>query len=368
MAELSVSPDPGRPLARRRTSSIVTRLVAAFLLVGFVPIGILAALSLQEHSAEPVAEHREGAEESPASHAEAEMVMGVPIYVLELGVAAVSLVLGVAAALYIGRTIVRPVRLLESSMARVESGDLETSVAVTGDDEIGRLGRAFNRMIEGLRREAMVRDLFGQYVDAKVARLAIDQRGQLDAQVIECTVVFVDIRGFTSLAEEISPVSLVDTLNRYFERMLVAVEGEGGIVNKFGGDSLLAIFGSPLNPSPDHAARAVRAALSMRRAMVEFNREQAASGRPELRIGIAAATGTVVAGNVGGRRRLEYTVLGDPVNVAARLQELTAELDADLLVTRETVRLSGDAGSFRSVGDIAIRGRASPVHAFAVED
>jgi adenylate cyclase len=116
------------------------------------------------------------------------------------------------------------------------------------------------------------------------------------------------------------------TLNRYVERMLVVVENEGGIVNKFGGDSLLAIFGSPLNPGPDHAERAVRASLGMRVALAEFNRDQVEAEMPELHVGFGLATGELVAGNVGSDRKLEYTVIGEPVNLAARLQELTTEL------------------------------------------
>jgi adenylate cyclase len=250
----------------------------------------------------------------------------VPIEFVELGVAASSLLLAIGTALYVGRTIIRPLRQLEATMDRVESGDLDATAGVMRDDEIGHLAAAFNRMVGGLKREALVRDLFGQYVSPQVARLAIEQEGSLEGQVIECTVLFVDIRRFTGLAEVLPPARLMGTLNRYFERMLVVVENEGGIVNKFGGDSLLAIFGSPLNPGPDHAERAVRASLGMRVALAEFNRDQVEAEMPELHVGFGLATGELVAGNVGSDRKLEYTVIGEPVNLAARLQELTTEL------------------------------------------
>lgn len=343
----------------------MVRLVAAFLIVGFLPIALLAALSILETGGEAVSEHGEAGESG--AHAAIETFLGLPIAQIELIVAGASLVLGIAAALYIGRTIVRPVRSLEAAMNRVESGDLDASAPVTSSDEIGHLAASFNRMTEGLRREVLVRDLFGQYVSPQVARLAIDQRGQLEAQVVECTVLFVDIRRFTALAEVLSPTRLIGTLNRYFERMVAAVEAEGGIVNKFGGDSLLAVFGSPLNPSTDHPARAIRAALIMRRALVEFNREQVAAELPEVRVGFGIATGELVTGNIGSSRKLEYTVIGDPVNLAARLQELTTDLGSDILISAETARLAHGVAPLRALGEIEIRGRAQPVQVFTPE-
>lgn len=253
-------------------------------------------------------------------------------------------------------------------MHRVETGDLDAVADVATDDEIGHLAAAFNRMTGGLRREAMVRDLFGQYVSPEVARLAIERHGELEAQVVECSVLFVDIRRFTALAEVLPPARLIGTLNRYFERMLAEVEAEGGIVNKFGGDSLLAVFGSPLNPMADHAQRAVRAALRMREALVEFNREQAASEMPQLRVGFGLATGELVAGNVGSNRKLEYTVIGDPVNLAARLQELTTSMGSEVLMSARTAELAKGVAELRSLGEVEVRGRAEPVEVFALEE
>lgn len=253
-------------------------------------------------------------------------------------------------------------------MEVVETGNLDAAAPVATDDEIGHLAAAFNRMVAGLKREALVRDLFGQYVSPEVARLAIEQEGRLEGEVVECTVLFVDIRRFTSLAEVLPPKRLIGVLNRYFERMLPVVEAEGGIVNKFGGDSLLAVFGSPLNPTADHAERAVRAALRMRVALAEFNRGQVAEEMPELRVGFGLATGELVAGNIGSSRKREYTVIGDPVNLAARLQELTPELGADVLMNAATARAAAPVARFRSLGMIEIRGRAEPVEVFSADD
>ncbi len=371
----------------------MVRLLLAFLVVSVLPIGLLAFLSLQEEhpaqaSATPSVEatakpatRETGGEagetggethqgETAADTHPAESFMGIPIATLELGVAGVSLVLSVVMAIYIGRTIVRPIQSLGAAMGRVESGDLEARAPTTSDDEIGRLAGAFNRMVVGLRREALIRDLFGQYVTPEVARVAIESEGRLEAQQVECSILFADIRGFTALAEVLPAYRLIGTLNGYLEAMLREVAAEGGIVTKFGGDSILAVFGSPLNPGADHAARAVRAAVRMRTALADFNRRQVEGGLPEIQAGIGIATGDVVAGNVGSERKIEYTVIGDAVNLAARLEELTRQLGAPILVADSTARAASEAAdvaAFEPLGRHEIRGRAEPIEVYAAK-
>ena len=252
-------------------------------------------------------------------------------------------------------------------MHAVESGDLGATAPVHSNDEIGHLASAFNRMVVGLRRESLIRDLFGQYVTPEVAQTAIEHEGHLDAEVVECSIVFADIRGFTALAEVMPAHRLIQTLNGFLSTVLAEVAREGGIVNKFGGDSVLAVFGSPLNPAPDHPARAVRAALRMRDALSAFNRSQAAAGLPDIRAGFGVATGEVVAGNIGSESKIEYTVIGDPVNLAARLEELTRELGEDILITGPTAERATGIAGFRSLGDHEIRGRAEPIAVFAAD-
>ncbi len=180
-------------------------------------------------------------------------------------------------------------------------------------------------MVEGLERERLVRDLFGQYVSPEVAALAIERKGRLEGSLVEATVLFVDIRDFTALTERVPPKALIRSLNRFLSAASATVAGEGGMVNKFGGDSLLAVFGTPLNPADDHAGRAVRAALNILDTVERLNRDSQDPALRELRVGIGIATGDVVAGNVGGEHKVEYTVIGDAVNLASRLQTLTKE-------------------------------------------
>lgn len=355
--------------------SLVARLLAAFLTVSLLPVGILGYLSWRESReagrATPAASEEGGAHAEEAggeAHAqEGEQLFGLPIATIELGVAGASLLLSVGMALYIGRTLIRPIRDLEGAMSRVEEGDLDAKARIASNDEIGRLAANFNAMVEGLRREAFIRDLFGQYVTPELARAAIERRGRLEGQVVTATVLFADIRNFTGLTETLPAPTLIAMLNRYFDRMAGGVADEGGLVSKFGGDSLLAVFGTPLNPQPDHAARAARAAQMMSAALTGFNREQAEAGLPMISIGIGIATGELVAGNVGSSRRLEYTVIGDAANVAARLQDLTKDFDRPILADSETARRASGAG-FLPVGEVTVRGKAKPVPVFSLAE
>jgi adenylate cyclase len=346
-----------------RRLPIVARLVVAFLLVSLLPIATLAGVALYE-SSEPAA-HAEGeAGEQPASEPE---ILGIRTDAVELSVAAFGLAASVLVAVAIGRTVVRPLRDLEHTIVRVEEGDTSARVAVTGEDELGRVAASFNKMLVSLEREAMIRDLFGQYVTPELADAAIDDPARLEGQLVTSTVLFADIRDFTGLSESVPASELLSLLNRYFDRMARVIVDAGGFVNKLGGDSLLAVFGSPLNPDKDHAADAVRAAQRMERTLAEFNDEQRRAYLPEVMIGIGIASGDVVAGNVGSSAKLEYTVIGDAVNVAARLQDLTKELGVSILLSAETARLAGDAALFADVGDVDVRGKARPVKVVRLE-
>jgi HAMP domain-containing protein len=233
-----------------RRNSIVVRLLVAFLVVSLLPIAVLAALSFQE-SREPAAEVHAGEGEAEAAEEEGEHeeLFGIPIATIELGVAGASLALSVLMALYVGRRFVRPLRALEDSMRHVEDGDLHARAPVSSTDEIGRLATSFNSMVVAIEREALIRDLFGQYVTPELAAAAIERRGQLDGQLVTSTVLFADIRDFTGVTEAVPASTLIEMLNRYFMRMAKVVVDEGGLVNKYGGDSLLVVAPEPPVPA-----------------------------------------------------------------------------------------------------------------------
>ena len=254
-------------------------------------------------------------------------------------------------------------------MARVENNDLNAHVRVLANDELGYVSERFNDMVNGLRHGELLRNLLNLYVSPEVARQALEHGAALGGQSIECTVLFSDIRGFTSLSEKLPADELITMLNRYMSQMVDAIVANGGIVNRFGGDSLLAVFGTPLNPSADHAGKAINAARDMRAALTEFNRQQRLVEAPELRFGVGVATGQVVAGNVGGTERIEYTVIGDTVNLASRLQDLTKEIGQEILVHESTYAAATKTQKVAAtrMPPALVRGKSETVNVYALE-
>ncbi|MBN2394581.1 MAG: adenylate/guanylate cyclase domain-containing protein, partial [Anaerolineae bacterium] len=267
----------------------------------------------------------------------------------------VGLLMAVTLGLTLGASLIEPVETLRVHMAAVREGNLERQAPVLSNDELGELAEGFNAMVKGLRQEETVRRLFSLYVTPQVAEHAIEYGAALGGRMAEATVLFADIRGFTAMTEQMQADALIALLNRYFDAMSNAIVANGGLVNKFGGDSLLAVFGTPLNPATDHPAQAVRTAQAMCAALEHFNADQTQRGEPALRIGIGVATGPVVAGNVGSEERLEYTVIGDTVNLASRLQAMTRDLDTTVLMSDVTATAVEGLSPVVSIGDIAVR-------------
>jgi class 3 adenylate cyclase len=332
------------------------RLVIVFLLISLWPLGLLSVLSVQRAQALVTSPNPQ--------------IILDNFFFLVAFIFSVSLLVSVGLALFVTRSIVEPLGILQTAMARVEQNDFAARVPVTSNDELGYVSEGFNRMTAGLRQGELLRNLLNLYVTPEVAREAIRQGVKLGGALVECSVLFSDIRDFTGLSERLPPADLINLLNRYMSAMVAVVVEQGGMVNKFGGDSLLAVFGTPLNPADDHAARAVRAALAMRRALNEFNETQARAQGPILRIGIGLATGPVVAGNVGGESRIEYTVIGDTVNLASRLQSLTKEVGRDVLLEADTYTAASRALplNVEHLPPVSVRGKQEPVSVYALQE
>ena len=269
------------------------------------------------------------------------------------------------ASFFIVRSLLRPIRILSRGMTQVAAGDLAVRLPVTSNDEIGELTGRFNDMVEGLRERERIRETFGRYVDESVAATILEREGDgvLAGEQREATILFTDIEGFTTIAEALAPDQLIDALNQYLETVLEPIGRHGGVVNSFTGDGLFASFNLPL-PCEDHAGAAVRAAIDIQRAVgsrvfgdlgVSF----------ATRIGIN--TGTVIGGSVGAGRRVAFTLLGDTVNLAARLEQLNKELGTRILVSGSTHRACGEAFVFTPHGDAAVRGRSDVSALFSID-
>jgi adenylate cyclase len=275
------------------------------------------------------------------------------IAVLVLSV--VGMLVGLAMFDALARSVSDRIEALRRAVAKVEQGELESPVEVDDGSEVGLLQAGFNRMLVGLQERERMRDLFGRQVGEDVVRLALERGVELGGEARQAAVLFVDLEGSTTLAEKRDPAEVVALLNRFFAIVVEVVGAHDGWVNKFEGDAALCVFGAPL-PDEHCAAQALGAA----RELCERVRDEL----PEIRAGIGVSAGRVVAGNVGAARRFEYTVIGDPVNQAARLTELAKERPERVLASAEALEEAGgdEAERWRMCDELTLRGRSRPTH------
>lgn len=332
------------------------RLLLAFILIGGLTPILLVILSQVRTRALLDAENPEAILDN--------------LILVQLFILIVGLVAGVITAVLVARAIVGPLQVLQEAMSRVERNELDTRIVVTTNDELGYLGERFNSMTDGLRQGERLRELFGLYVSSEVAQAAVETGAGLGGELVNCSVMFSDIRDFTTLTEQMPPKRLVELINRYMTAMVSVIVNHGGVVTRFGGDSILAVFGTPLNPMSDHADRAVRAALEMRRALAAFNQQETVARLPTIESGIGIASGPVIAGNVGGKERIEYTVMGDAANLAARLEDKTRDTGFPILISDETYRALNEVPGVgaRPLTDVQIKGKRDTVTVYALSD
>ncbi len=280
-------------------------------------------------------------------------------------------VLAAAAALSVGfgwrlaSVMSRALRQVNTAIERVERLEYAHVEPVHTGDELEALARGFNTMVDGLKERDKLRTTFGKYMTASVMDHLLAGKVALGGESLQVSILFTDIRGFATISEKMAPQDLVALLNEYFTEMVGIVMHEGGVVDKYIGDAIMAVFGAPV-PKPGDAANAVRAAVRMRRALADLNQGLAARGLPTLRTGIGIHTGIVVAGNIGSERRMEYTVIGDAVNLASRLETSTKELGVDVLISEATYGFTKHVVVARPVRELTVKGRQQPVLAYEV--
>jgi len=277
-------------------------------------------------------------------------------------------------ALALARAIVRPLRRLTEAAQAVRRGDFVAARLEPGsEDEIGVLSDSFNRMAHGLEARERELEIFGRLVSPEVREELLSGNLELGGGTRRAAVLFSDIRGFSTLAEQMDPQAVVALLNEYLTAMTGATAAFGGYINNFIGDAIVVVFGAPI-PQSDGERRAVLAALAMRDALTELNVRRAARGAAPIETGIGIAAGDMVAGQIGSPERMLYTVIGDAVNVASRLETLTKDYPgksillsrrvADALVAARVTDAS--LPGVESLGLIKLKGRTEPVEVFAV--
>ncbi len=281
-----------------------------------------------------------------------------------LGAGVGAMLLAVLLGGALSRSLTRPVRSLVEAARRVGSGDYESRVEIESVDELGMLAGAFNEMTAGLERREQYRSVLSKVVSEDVAEEMMSGALELGGENREISVLFADIRGFTPLTEGMEPQEVIRLLNECMGHLAQAVELEDGIVDKFVGDEVMAVFGAPV-ARRDHALRAVSAAVRMQESLLQMNKVRERRGEGLVGVGIGVASGTAVAGNMGSPDRLNYTVLGSIVNLAARLTGAAGA--GEILVSGETRRLAGKACLATLAGTRALKGFSSEVEVYSVD-
>ncbi|HRG48075.1 MAG TPA: adenylate/guanylate cyclase domain-containing protein [Leptospiraceae bacterium] len=269
----------------------------------------------------------------------------------------------VIAVILITRSFTKPINSLLKVIGRVREGDFGTQAAITTEDEIGVLTKEFNEMVNGLKERELIRDTFGKYVTKDIATVILEKKINVEGEVRSCTILVTDIANYTTISEELSPKEIVQMLNEYFSVLVNIIQSHKGIVNKFIGDSIFAMFNVPLD-DPDHAVNAILAALEIEN--VTANRKFGKNRQLSTRIGIN--TGVIVAGNIGSAERMEYTVIGDEVNIASRLEQLNKEHGTHILLGENTYELAKDHFRFARLGDFQLKGKEKSIKVYKVEE
>jgi len=281
-------------------------------------------------------------------------------------ISAAMVLVGIAGAVGLATLLARPIRRLVEGTRAIATGDYQVSLAVSSRDELGVLTDSFNRMARSLREKELIKRAFRGYVAREVADeiLKDPEHLVLKGERRDVTVLFCDMRGFTTLAERLPPEEVVLLLNQFYTLMIDTTFKHGGSPEKFLGDGVMAIFGAPIAHG-DHACQAVRAALAMRAGVAELSGKRVLEGKAPVTVGIGLSAGEVVAGTVGTEDKMEYTVVGDSVNLAARLE--SEAKPGQILISRRTYEKVRGVVQARTLGILRIKGKEEPVEVYEVQ-
>jgi adenylate cyclase len=275
-----------------------------------------------------------------------------------LATLAVSFTLSLAMSMLLLRSILEPIEELREGTRKVLEGDLSVRVPVLGSDEAGSLAGSFNQMVAGLEERRKLHSALEAYVAPQLVDRVLEEGPELEPHEVEVTVMFLDIRNFTSFAEKATARQVIDRLNAFYQLVVPVLVAHKGHLDNFIGDGLLAVFGAPERVD-DHADRAVAAAIDV------ADRVRDVYG-DELRIGIGINTGHVIAGSIGGGGRVDFTVIGDAVNTASRVEEVTRMTGDVVLVTGATREaLQDQLCEFAARGEVELKGKVERVHVYA---
>jgi adenylate cyclase len=272
---------------------------------------------------------------------------------------------GVWLTFLVSSNLTRPLQEIVRVLQRVRRGDFQGRIRVTTNDEIGYTGDVINEMTRGLREREVIKETFGKYVTDEVRDEILSGKVPLDGELREVTVLFADLRGFTPLSERLPPKDVVKILNQYFREMEETIRRHRGLVLQYIGDEIEAVFGAPVRVE-DHASRATHAAQEMTTRLRSLNEALVQQGYPALSHGIGIHTGEVVAASIGSPDRLSYTLVGDTVNLASRLQELNKALGTEVILSGATRERLGRGIPLKALPPQRVKGRSQVVEIYTV--
>ena len=288
-----------------------------------------------------------------------------------LTITLLALFLGLWGAWVLSRKLTNPILQLLKSTKDVQGGNLSVNIANLPEDEIGQLGESLNKMIEELREKQALQTIISTYIDPRIVeKIIIPGRAEILAgQRQIMTIMFTDLAGFTKIGEQLSPTGLVKLTNRYFTIMTECIQAEQGIIDKFIGDAIMAYWGPPFVSEEEQAAAACRAALRQKEALIQFRNELPEllglrKNLPEIDIRIGIATGEVVVGNIGSDTARSYTVMGDVVNLASRLEAANKQYGTVIMISDITLRMAETQIEVRELDTIVFKGKTEPVKVY----
>lgn len=285
-----------------------------------------------------------------------------------LYITAAVLLLSVLAIWFFSKNVTRPVYKLVEASHRISNGEFELDIKATSSDEIGLLTESFVKMGQGLAERERVKETFGRFVNSQVAELALKGELKLGGTRRAATIFFSDIRSFTAISENLEPEAVVEFLNEYMTLMVECIEKTGGIVDKFIGDAIMAVWGAPITAGSEKldALKSIEAMLLMRSELKKFNTGRGSSDKPIIKIGCGVNTGPCLAGQIGSTKRMEYTVIGDAVNIASRIESLNKPFATDILISENTYNLVKDEVNVVPMPSVTVKGKSDPLSIFAV--
>ncbi|MBN1616242.1 MAG: HAMP domain-containing protein [Spirochaetales bacterium] len=281
---------------------------------------------------------------------------------------AIVLLLSILAVWFFSKTVSRPVMALVDASHKIEKGAYDLEIEATTQDELGLLTKSFAAMGRGLAERERIKETFGKFVNREIAEQALTGRLELGGVRRTATIFFSDIRSFTAISEKLAPEAVVEFLNEYMTRMVDCIEKTHGVVDKFIGDAIMGVWGAPVTQgsAAKDAYMAIQAMLMMRSALVDFNKGRGSADKPVIRIGCGLNTGPCLAGQIGSAQRMEYTVIGDAVNLASRIEALNKPFGTDILISENTLKLVADYVVVEPMPPIKVKGKEAPLQIYAL--